>query len=187
MGPHDVVRPTRRCRRRAVHLKHHRGRIDRLRRYRGQPQPYDAAGVPSHRHGQFDSLPPQLDWVHTEHIQAGSIEDQVLPRPGRLQFSLRPFRSRSDIPVRAVVPVLSSADNPRLLRREPRQQVHSISQRDVQRWAIVEPREVCFHAGSTPRKSLWGWTGSLVANALSSPATRSLKPRRRIINSRCDP
>jgi hypothetical protein len=99
MWPHRVVGPTGRCRRRAIHLEHHRGSIDRLRRDRGEPQPDDAAGVPVHGRGQFDSSPPQRDWVDSEHIQACGIEDYILARSGGLQFPVGPFGSRGDIPV----------------------------------------------------------------------------------------
>ncbi len=137
MWPHRVVGPTRRCRRRAVHLKHHRRSIDRLRRDRGEPQPDDAAGVPIHRRGQFDPSPPQRDRIDPEHIQAGGIEDHVLPRTGRLQFPVRPLRSRRDIPVtRGGAPegaVLGLKPFELPVRRRPRRfRDHALPETDLQ-------------------------------------------------------
>lgn len=111
LGPHRVRRPVPACGPWPVGLVQRGGRVHGLGRYRGEPYPGDAAGVPVHGYGQLGLHPPQRHRIEREHVQPRRVYQHVLTWPGWPQFPVNlrgpvcdvavPFRAQ---PERRMVP-----------------------------------------------------------------------------------
>jgi hypothetical protein len=97
-GRAGICPPGRGLGQRPDRLEQHRGRVDRLGRYRGQPQPGDASVEQVHRDRQLGLDPAQCHRVHREHVQPRCVQQQVLTRPRRLQPSVGRGRAAGDLP-----------------------------------------------------------------------------------------
>ena len=98
IGPARLLRPV--CRRGPRHdrLEQDARHVHRLGRYRGDPQPGDAAGEQVLDHRQLGAHPPAGDRFHREHVQILGIQDRVLTRPHRPQPPVGPLGPVRDRP-----------------------------------------------------------------------------------------